>query len=186
MREREEGGMKRDERTKRYSAPVEGISGHYFLQYFNVKSSGFLEPSYRFLQEKPSGRSRPVERKGVCVPDGSMRGGRVARGREETAAPRGAFPAMQSLKGEPRHYAVAAVHGPLPHHPSIPPLPSLLFFSSFNSPYRFPVRPLSLFSALPDQRSCFSYFIGEKASPPYIPTPMAYGTLSIRSRSNDT
>lgn len=33
-------------------------SGHYFLQYFNVKSSGFLEPSYRFLQEKkPSGRS---------------------------------------------------------------------------------------------------------------------------------
>lgn len=145
MREREEGGMKRDERTKRYSAPVEGISGHYFLQYFNVKSSGFLEPSYRFLQEKPSGRSRPAERKGVCVPDGSMRGGRAARGREETAAPRGAFPAMQSLKGEPRHYAVAAVHGPLPHHPSIPPLPSLLFFSSFNSPYRSPVRPLSLF-----------------------------------------
>lgn len=37
-------------------------SGHYFLQYFNVKSSGFLEPSYRFLQEKkPSGRPAPRE-----------------------------------------------------------------------------------------------------------------------------
>lgn len=36
---------------------------------------------------------------------------------EEAVAPRRAFPAMQSLKGEPRHYAVAAVHGPLPHHP---------------------------------------------------------------------
>ncbi|RLU15057.1 hypothetical protein DMN91_012944 [Ooceraea biroi] len=64
VRKREEGGMKRDERTKRYPAPEEGISGHYFLQYFNVKSSGFLEPSYRFLQEKPSGRSRPGRRKG--------------------------------------------------------------------------------------------------------------------------
>lgn len=37
--------------------------GHYFLQYFNVKSSGFLEPSYRFLQEEPSVRSRPGGRK---------------------------------------------------------------------------------------------------------------------------
>lgn len=49
------GGMKRDEQTKRRRKVY--ISGHYFLQYFNVKSSGFLEPSYRFLQEKPSGRS---------------------------------------------------------------------------------------------------------------------------------
>lgn len=78
--------MKRDERdTKRYPAPVlEGISGHYFLQYFNVKSSGFLEPSYRFLQEKPSGRSRARGReKGWGVPGWSMRGGRDARRREE-------------------------------------------------------------------------------------------------------
>lgn len=33
------------------------------------------------------------------------------------AASHEAFPAMQSLKGEPRHYVVAVVHGPLPHLP---------------------------------------------------------------------
>lgn len=55
VRKREGGGMKRDEQTKRRRKVY--ISGHYFLQYFNVKSSGFLEPWYRFLQEKPSGRS---------------------------------------------------------------------------------------------------------------------------------
>lgn len=45
-RERNEA---RRERMKRYPTLEEGISGHYFLQYFNVKSFGFLEPSYRFL-----------------------------------------------------------------------------------------------------------------------------------------
>lgn len=29
--------------------------GHYFLQYFNVKPSGFLEPSYRFQQKESTG-----------------------------------------------------------------------------------------------------------------------------------
>lgn len=82
MRKREDGGTKRDESgTKRYPAPVEGISGHYFLQYFNVKSFGFLEPSYRFLQEEPSGRSLSREGKEMGVPGGSMMwGGRDARG----------------------------------------------------------------------------------------------------------
>ena len=37
--------------------------------------------------------------------------------------------AMQSLKGEPRHYAVAVVHGPLPHPLD---LSSLSFFSASN------------------------------------------------------
>lgn len=80
---------------------------------------------------------------------------------------------MQSLKGEPRHYAVAVVHGPLPHHPfdsSFPrcfsfPFPSLSFSLTFA---RSLTRPPS---ALAARRSCFSYFIGEKASPHRIPYP---------------
>lgn len=74
VRKRGGGGMKRDEQTKRRRKVY--ISGHYFLQYFNVKSSGFLEPPYRFLQEKPSGRSG----KRVFRDKGGSLGG---KGREE-------------------------------------------------------------------------------------------------------
>jgi len=185
----------------------EGISGHYFLQYFNVKSSGFLEPhridSCRRNQavalaapgEEGGGEGREREReresreqKGVGVPGGGTSGGNDARG-VGGRAPRGAFPAMQSLKGEPRHYAVAAVHGPLPYHPF--DSSSSLVASLFLLPLLLIAQPLSLSPSLlrPGRaagRSRFSYFIGEKASPPYIPTPTAYGALSIRSRSNDT
>lgn len=170
---------------------MEGTSGHYFLQYFNVKSSGFLEPSYRFLQEKPSGRSG--EEKGVGVPGRSTWEGEGRKGRAGARGGRGAFPAMQSLKGEPRHYAVAAVHGPLPHHPfDSSSLPRRFSFPSSYTLFIALSFTLSLLLSSAPCRSarraafCFSYFMGEKASPPYIPTPTAYGTLSIRSRSNDT
>jgi len=46
---------------------------------------------------------------------------------------------MQSLKGEPRHYAVAAVHGPLPYHP----------FDSSSSPVCFSLPPSALLIARP-------------------------------------
>lgn len=145
--------MKRDEQTKRRRKVY--ISGHYFLQYFNVKSSGFLEPSYRFLQEKPSGRSG----RGCSGIRGARlkeKGGRG--GSEKNVAPHGAFPAMQSLKGEPRHYAVAVVHGPLPHHPfdSPFPLPSLLFSSS---PAVLLIVSFRSLFPIPDQRRALLPFL---------------------------
>lgn len=69
--------------------------------------------------------------------------GHEERERGETAvAPHGAFPAMQSLKGEPRHYAVAVVHGPLPHHPFDSSNPLVAFLFLLSSP---PPLSLSLF-----------------------------------------
>lgn len=57
-RERE----RESERAPAIPAPaLEGISGHYFLQYFNVKSTGFPEPSYRFPREETE-RSRSSHR----------------------------------------------------------------------------------------------------------------------------
>lgn len=114
-------------------------------------------------------RNQAVVRSGRGC-SGTRRGG--GRGREGTVAPHGAFPAMQSLKGEPRHYAMAVVHGPLPHHPFDSSFPHCFSFPSSNFLIAF---SLSLPSC--PTSSCFSYFIGEKASPPYIPTPTAYGTL---------
>ena len=162
------------ERIKRYHALEEGISGHYFLQYFNVKSFGFLEPSYRFLQEKPRGRSL-----GERVFRNKQR--RRREGREGTVVPHGAFPAMQSLKGEPRHYAMAVVHGPLPHHP---------FDSSFLHCFSFPpsnfLIVFSLYlSSCPTQLLLFLFHRGESFAIEYT-YPNGIRHSPIRSRSNDT
>jgi len=70
---------------------------------------------------------------------------------------------MQSLKGEPRHYAVAAVHGPLrPTTPSIPPLPP--FASLFLLPLSLSLAPslslsLLLFSAPVERRADLAFLI---------------------------
>lgn len=45
---------------------------------------------------------------------------------EDLRVDQGAFPAMQSLKGEPRHYVLPVVHGSLPLNPRAPRLRSLL------------------------------------------------------------
>lgn len=177
--------MKRDE-SELSRAVVEGISGHYFLQYFNVKSSGFLEPWYRFLQEKPSGRSLARSGRGC-----SGRGKGRAHGVEKTAAPVRSF----SCDAIFERRAASLRRGGGSRTIAPPPLrfllPSLLFFSSLHFSLSLALSR-SLFLPLPPcpTRSCFSYSIGEKASPPYIyiyvRTPTAYGTLPIRSRSNDT
>lgn len=137
----------------------------------------------------PAGETKRSLGERVFRDKGGSPGGK-GRG-EKTVAPHGAFPAMQSLKGEPRHYAVAVVHGPLPHHPfDFPPFPVAFFFllsRSLSYPLAFSLSLfLSFLRPTSGARFCLSYFIREKASPPYIPTPTAYGTLSIRSRSNDT
>lgn len=62
---------------KRYPMPEEGISGHYFLQYFNVKSFGFLEPSVSI----PAGETKRSFARGEGVPEQEAEEGEGERGR---------------------------------------------------------------------------------------------------------
>lgn len=67
---------------------------------------------------------------------------------------------MQSLKGEPRHYAVAVVHGPLPYHPFDSPPSPVAFFFLLSRSLSYSLA-LSLFS-MPDQRRALLPFLFHK------------------------
>lgn len=144
--------MKRDEQTKRRRKVY--ISGHYFLQYFNVKSSGFLEPSYRFLQEKPSGRSG----RGCSGIRGARLGGKGRGEREERSSARSfsCDAIFERRAASLRRGGGSRTIAPPPLRFPLPPSLVAFLFLSFRAPYR--IFSLSLLYARPAARA-FAFLI---------------------------